>query len=46
MMNLVLKFSCAKSEYEKILQINSLRFETIMQIFQQCIDEKLKIIDY
>ena len=46
MMNLVLKFSCAKSEYEKILPIDSLRFETIMQIFQQCRDEKLKIIDY
>jgi len=46
MMNLIIKFSCAKSEQEKILKIDSLRFESIIQIFQECLDENLKIIDY
>jgi tetratricopeptide (TPR) repeat protein len=45
-MNSIIKFSCAKSEQEKILKIDELRFESIMQIFQECIDEELKVLDY
>lgn len=40
MMEEIIKFSCAKSEIEKILKIKELRFEQLVEIVQDNLDVK------
>lgn len=42
----IIKYSCAKSEIEKILKLKNLRLETILDIIRDSLDEALMIFDY
>lgn len=46
MMEALIKFTCAESEVEKILNIKELRFEGLVEIIRDNLDPNLKIIDY
>jgi hypothetical protein len=46
MMEAIIRYTCAKSEINKILNLEDLRFETLVEIVRDRLDEELKIIDY
>ncbi|MHA1932809.1 MAG: tetratricopeptide repeat protein, partial [Promethearchaeota archaeon] len=46
MMEAIIRYTCAESEIEKILDLEDLRFETLLAIIQDQFDPDLKIIDY
>ena len=46
MMEAMIKFTCAESEIGKILNIRGLRYEALIEIIRDILDQKLNIIDY
>ncbi|MBY8987984.1 MAG: tetratricopeptide repeat protein, partial [Candidatus Lokiarchaeota archaeon] len=46
MMKAIINYVCADSEIEKILELEDLRFEQLVEIVRDIIDKELKIIDY
>lgn len=46
MMNEIIKYTCAESEVKKIMKINTLRFEELVEIVHNYLDKDLKIIEY
>ncbi len=46
MMESIIKYICVESEIENILKLDDLRFESLVEIFQDHLDYKLKVIDY
>ncbi len=46
MMKAIIEFSCLKSEIQKILNINGLRFEELVELYRDLLDPNLKILDY
>jgi len=46
MMKALIKFSCTKSEVEKILNIQGLSFETLLGIIHQSLNDDLKFLDF
>ncbi|MFX0072961.1 MAG: tetratricopeptide repeat protein, partial [Candidatus Hermodarchaeota archaeon] len=46
MIETIIKYTCEKSEIEKILNISELRFEQLVEIVRDRLDPELKIIDY
>ncbi|MFX1479415.1 MAG: tetratricopeptide repeat protein [Promethearchaeota archaeon] len=42
----IIKFACAKSEIENILKIEGLRFEILLEIIRNLLDNELKILGY
>lgn len=42
----IVQYTCAKSEIKKILELEELRFEQLVEIVRDNLDEELKIIDY
>ncbi|MFX1374281.1 MAG: tetratricopeptide repeat protein [Promethearchaeota archaeon] len=46
MMEEIIKFTCAKSEIENLLNIEGLRFETLLEIIRKLLDNDLKILEY
>ncbi len=46
MMEAIIKYTCAESEIEKILDLEQLRFEGLVEIVRDRLDHQLKIIDY
>lgn len=46
MMKAIIEYSCPKSEIQKILNINELRFEELVELFRNIIDPDLTILDY
>ncbi|TFF86361.1 MAG: tetratricopeptide repeat protein [Promethearchaeota archaeon] len=46
MMDAIIRYTCAKSEINKIIKIEDLRFETLVEIVRDRLDNELKIIDY
>ncbi len=46
MMDKIIKYACAESEIDKILDKKELRFEKLVEIIRDTIDSELKIIDY
>ena len=46
MMDAMIQFACDKEEIETITKLDELRFEALVEILRDNIDEDLKIIDY
>ncbi|MFX1238613.1 MAG: tetratricopeptide repeat protein [Promethearchaeota archaeon] len=46
MMEAIINYACAESEREKILKLEDLRFEQLVEIVRDNLDPELKIIDY
>lgn len=46
MMEKIIRFSCAEEEIDNLLAIESLRFESLVEIINNFLDSGLKIIDY
>ncbi|MHA1931667.1 MAG: hypothetical protein ACW96X_03950, partial [Promethearchaeota archaeon] len=46
MMNAIIDYTCAVSEIDKIKALKELRFEQLVEIVRDCLDEELKLIDY
>jgi len=46
MMKAIINYVCADSEIEKILKLEDLRFEQLVEIVRDRLDKELKIIDY
>ncbi|GAH00133.1 unnamed protein product, partial [marine sediment metagenome] len=46
MIEAIVKYACAKTEIEKILKLEGLRFEQLVEIVRDRLDKELKIIDY
>ena len=46
MMDAIINYTCAESEIKKILDLEELRFEQLVEIVRDRLDPKLKIIDY
>ncbi|MBD3230788.1 MAG: tetratricopeptide repeat protein, partial [Candidatus Lokiarchaeota archaeon] len=46
MMNKIIKYTCQQSEIDKLLEIEQLRFEQLVEIIRDRLDPGLKIIDY
>ncbi|MFX1238855.1 MAG: SIR2 family protein [Promethearchaeota archaeon] len=46
MVEAIVNYACAKSEVNKVLEIKSLRFEKLIELFRNYLDENLRIIDY
>lgn len=46
MMDAMIRYSCAESEIEKLLEISDLRFEQLVEIIRDQLDKDLEIIDY
>lgn len=46
MIGAIIKHACAKSEVDKILAIENLRFEQVVEIIRNQLDPELKLIDY
>ncbi|MFX1446177.1 MAG: tetratricopeptide repeat protein [Promethearchaeota archaeon] len=46
MMEAIINFVCADSEIEKILKLEDLRFEQLVEIVRDHLDNELKVIDY
>ena len=46
MMKAIIEYSCPKSEIQKILNFNELRFEELIEIFRDILDPDLTILDY
>ena len=46
MMEAIVKYTCAESEVKKILEMEELRFEALVEIVRDALDPNLKIIDF
>ncbi|MFX1534410.1 MAG: tetratricopeptide repeat protein [Promethearchaeota archaeon] len=46
MMEAIVKYTCAESEIKKILELEDLRFEALVEIIRDFLDPLLKIIDF
>jgi len=46
MMKAIIEYSCPKSEIQKVLNINELRFEELVELFRDILDPDLTILDY
>lgn len=46
MMDAIIKHTCAETEIEKLLDLEQLRFEGIVEIIRDTLDPELRIIDY
>ena len=46
MMEAIINYTCAESEIKKILNLDQLRFEQVVEIVRDILDKDLKIIDY
>lgn len=46
MMEALIEVSCAESEHEKLLNIDGLRFELLVEIIRDSLDPELIIINY
>ena len=46
MIEAIIRYTCAKSEVEKLLRLKNLRLEQLLELIRECLDKKLKIIDY
>ncbi len=46
MMEEIIKFTCAKSEIENISRIEGLRFEILLEIIRNSLDNNLRILEY
>lgn len=46
MMNTIIKYTCADSEIDRMLELIELRFEQLLEIIRNNLDGELKIIDY
>lgn len=46
MMEAIIKYTCVESEVDKLLNINGLRFEHLIEIVRDTLDEELKVIDF
>ncbi|MHA2180900.1 MAG: hypothetical protein ACXAAH_05710 [Promethearchaeota archaeon] len=46
MMEAIIRYMCAESEFEKIIDLENIGFETLLAILQEQIDPDLKILDY
>ena len=46
MMDAIIRHICSKSEIEKIISIQELRFEALIEVCRDQFDKELKIIDY
>ncbi|MFX1399440.1 MAG: tetratricopeptide repeat protein [Promethearchaeota archaeon] len=46
MIEAIVRYSCAESEVEKLLKMEDLRFEQVVEIERDQLDHELKIIDY
>ncbi|MFX1257041.1 MAG: tetratricopeptide repeat protein [Promethearchaeota archaeon] len=46
MMEAIIRYTCAEPEIEKILELEELRFEQLVEIVRDHLDPELKIIDY
>ena len=46
MMEAIINYTCAESEIKKILELDQLRFEQVVEIVRDRLDRELKIIDY
>ena len=46
MMEAIINYTCAESEIKKILELEELRFEQLVEILRDNLDPELKIIDY
>ncbi|MGB5911239.1 MAG: SIR2 family protein, partial [Promethearchaeia archaeon] len=46
MMKAIIEYTCAESEIQKIFDLEELRFEQLIEIVRDRLDEDLKIIDY
>ena len=46
MMKAIIEYSCPKSEVQKILNFNELRFEELVEVFRDIFDSDLTILDY
>ncbi|MBN2155460.1 MAG: tetratricopeptide repeat protein, partial [Candidatus Lokiarchaeota archaeon] len=46
MMEVIIRYTCAESEVEKILGLENLRFEQLVEIVRDYLDPELKLIDY
>ena len=46
MIESIVKYTCAESEIDKILGLESLRFESLIEIIREDLDKNLKLIDY
>ncbi|MFX1233588.1 MAG: hypothetical protein ACFFBY_03425, partial [Promethearchaeota archaeon] len=44
-MKTLIKFACSQSEIEKVTQIEDLRFETLLEIFYEILDNELSLAD-
>lgn len=46
MMEAIVKYTCPETEISKILEIKDLRFEALVEIIRDRLDEELKLIEY
>ncbi|MFX1239162.1 MAG: hypothetical protein ACFE8P_15785, partial [Promethearchaeota archaeon] len=46
MIEAIVRHTCTESEVEKILSIENLRFEQVVEIVRDSLDPELKLIDY
>lgn len=46
MMEAIIKYTCAESEIKKILELEDMRFEQLIEIMRDQLDPDLRIIDY
>lgn len=46
MMKEIVKFTCAESEIEKVLELDDLKYEVLLEIVREQIDPDLKVLDY
>ncbi len=46
MMDAIIRYTCAESEVKRVLELEELRFEQLVEIVRDLLDKELKIIDY
>ena len=46
MMEAIVKYTCPETEISKILEMKELRFESLVEIIRDRLDEELKLIEY
>jgi len=46
MIEAIIKYTCVETEVDKLLNLNGLRFEHLIEIVRDSLDEELKVIDF
>ncbi|MFX1294236.1 MAG: tetratricopeptide repeat protein [Promethearchaeota archaeon] len=46
MIDALIHYTCLESEFEKLLTLEGLRFEALVEIVRDCLDKDLRLIDY